>query len=172
MCSILAFFNIWTEKLSLQDFSLAWPCMIARWHHWRHTRSHMPFFAVCLTVFPFEFRPRTLTIGLYGKGLIDQTNAYDFRVQFSFKTFVVKPFQGHDFNQDQKCHDIVFIFISFYILKNQSLTSPAPNMRESCELARRQCPHPYLPPPPPTTTTTTTTTTITPNPTITAPHQC
>ena len=26
-----------------------------------------PFLTVCLTVFPFEFRPRTSTIGFYGK---------------------------------------------------------------------------------------------------------
>ena len=26
-----------------------------------------PFLTVCLTVFPFEFRPRTFTIGFYGK---------------------------------------------------------------------------------------------------------
>ena len=24
--------------------SLAWPCMKARWHHWRHKHSHVPFF--------------------------------------------------------------------------------------------------------------------------------
>ena len=24
--------------------SLAWHCMIARWHHWRHKRSHVPSF--------------------------------------------------------------------------------------------------------------------------------
>ena len=48
--------------------SLAWPCMMVRWHHWHHKRSHVPFcFAVCLTVFPFEFRPRTFTIGFYRK---------------------------------------------------------------------------------------------------------
>ena len=28
------------------------------------------FSAVCLTVFPFEFRPRTFTIGFYGKSSI------------------------------------------------------------------------------------------------------
>ena len=30
-------------------------------------RRHPRFLAVCLTVFPFEFRPRTFTIGFYGK---------------------------------------------------------------------------------------------------------
>ena len=44
------------------------------------TRDFWPFLAVCLTVLPFEFRPRTFTIGFYGKGLI---KAYDFGVQFS-----------------------------------------------------------------------------------------
>ena len=38
---------------------------------WRHKCSHVPvFFAVCLTAFPFEFRPRTFTIGFYGKNSI------------------------------------------------------------------------------------------------------
>ena len=31
------------------------------------TRDFRPFLSVCLTVFPFEFRPRTFTIGFYGK---------------------------------------------------------------------------------------------------------
>ena len=37
---------------------------------WRHKCSHVPVSAVCLTVFPFEFRPRTFTIGFYGKNSI------------------------------------------------------------------------------------------------------
>ena len=40
------------------------------------------FSAVCLTVFPFEFRPRTFTIG---RKKLDHIRAYDFGVQFSFK---------------------------------------------------------------------------------------
>ena len=28
--------------------SLAWPCMIARWYHWRHKRSHLPHYVRCL----------------------------------------------------------------------------------------------------------------------------
>ena len=49
--------------------TLVWSCMTASWHYWRQKRSHVPlaFFAVCLTVFPFEFRPQTFTIGLQGK---------------------------------------------------------------------------------------------------------
>ena len=39
---------------------------------------------VCLTVVPFEFRPRTFTIGFYGKKNF-HIRAYDFGVQFSFK---------------------------------------------------------------------------------------
>ena len=31
------------------------------------TRDFRPFLTVCLTVFPFEFRPRTFTIGFFGK---------------------------------------------------------------------------------------------------------
>ena len=42
-----------------------------------------PFLTVCLTVFPFEFRPRTFTIGFYGKKIF-HIRAYDFGVQFSF----------------------------------------------------------------------------------------
>ena len=46
-------------------------CMIARWHQCGTMTSQMlaraSFSAVCLTVFPFEFRPRTFTIGFYGK---------------------------------------------------------------------------------------------------------
>ena len=45
--------------------------MIARWHQCGTMTSQMlaraSFSAVCLTVFPFEFRPRTFTIGFYGK---------------------------------------------------------------------------------------------------------
>ena len=48
--------------------------MIARWHQWGTMTSQMlaraSFSAVCLTVFPFEFRPRTFTIGFYGKNSI------------------------------------------------------------------------------------------------------
>ena len=48
--------------------------MIARWHQCGTMTSQMlaraQFSAVCLTVFPFEFRPRTFTIGFYGKNSI------------------------------------------------------------------------------------------------------
>ena len=48
--------------------------MIARWHQCGTMTSQMvsraSFSAVCLTVFPFEFRPRTFTIGFYGKNSI------------------------------------------------------------------------------------------------------
>ena len=37
------------------------------------TRDFRPFLTVCLTVFPFEFRPRTFTIGFYGKNLSYQS---------------------------------------------------------------------------------------------------
>ena len=46
-------------------------CMIARWHQCGTMTSQMlaraSFSAVCLTVFPFEFRRRTFTIGFYGR---------------------------------------------------------------------------------------------------------
>ena len=62
--------------------------MIARWHQCGTMTSQMlaraSFSAVCLTVLPFEFRPRTFTIGFYGKKLY-HIRAYDFGVQFSFK---------------------------------------------------------------------------------------
>ena len=45
--------------------------MIARWHQCGTMTSQMlaraSFSAVCLTVFPLEFQPRTFTIGFYGK---------------------------------------------------------------------------------------------------------
>ena len=41
------------------------------------------FFAVYLTIFLFEFRPQTFTIGFYGENIY-QIRAYDFGVQFSF----------------------------------------------------------------------------------------
>ena len=48
--------------------------MIARWHQCGTMTSQMlaraSFSAVCLTIFPFEFRPRTFTIGFYGKNII------------------------------------------------------------------------------------------------------
>ena len=40
------------------------------WHHDVTNARTCQFFAVCLTVFPFEFRPRTFTIGFYGKNSI------------------------------------------------------------------------------------------------------
>ena len=64
--------------------TLAWPCMKARWHHWRHKRSHMPFFRWLFNRLPFEFQHRTFTIalGFYRKNLSDQS----LWLQFSFKT--------------------------------------------------------------------------------------
>ena len=40
------------------------------WHHDVTNARTCQFFAVCLTFFPFEFRPRTFTIGFYGKNSI------------------------------------------------------------------------------------------------------
>ena len=40
------------------------------WHHDVTNPRTCQFSAVCLTVFPFEFRPRTFTIGFYGKNSI------------------------------------------------------------------------------------------------------
>ena len=63
---------------------LAWPCMIARWHHWRHKRSHVSFFRC-----QFDRHPiRILTSDLHHRILrknICQIRAYDFGVRFSFK---------------------------------------------------------------------------------------
>ena len=54
--------------------SVAWPChdceVAPVWHHDVINARTCQFFAVCLTVFPFEFRPRTFTIGFYGKNSI------------------------------------------------------------------------------------------------------
>ena len=54
--------------------SVAWPChdceVAPVWHHDVTNARTCQFFAVCLTVFPFEFRPRTFTIGFYGKNSI------------------------------------------------------------------------------------------------------
>ena len=54
--------------------SVAWPChdceVAPVWHHDVTNRRTCQFSAVCLTVFPFEFRPRTFTIGFYGKNSI------------------------------------------------------------------------------------------------------
>ena len=40
------------------------------WHHDVTNARTCQFYAVYLTVFPFEFRPRTFTIGFYGKNSI------------------------------------------------------------------------------------------------------
>ena len=40
------------------------------WHHDVTNPRTCQFSAVCLTAFPFEFRPRTFTIGFYGKNSI------------------------------------------------------------------------------------------------------
>ena len=37
------------------------------WHHDVTNARTCLFTAVCLTIFAFEFRPRTFTIGFYGK---------------------------------------------------------------------------------------------------------
>ena len=54
--------------------SVAWPChdceVAPVWHHDVKNARTCQFSAVCLTVFPFEFRPRTFTIGFYGKNSI------------------------------------------------------------------------------------------------------
>ena len=54
--------------------SVAWPChdceVAPVWHHDVTNAGTCQFSAVCLTVFPFEFRPRTFTIGFYGKNSI------------------------------------------------------------------------------------------------------
>ena len=54
--------------------SVAWPChdceVAPVWHHDVTNAARASFSAVCLTVFPFEFRPRTFTIGFYGKNSI------------------------------------------------------------------------------------------------------
>ncbi len=51
--------------------SVVWPChdceVAPVWHHDVTNGLTCQFSAVCLTVFPFEFRPRTFTIGFYGK---------------------------------------------------------------------------------------------------------
>ena len=68
--------------------SVAWPChdceVAPVWHHDVTNARTCQFSAVCLTVFPFKFRPRTFTIGFYGKKLY-HIRSYDFGVQFSFK---------------------------------------------------------------------------------------
>ena len=62
--------------------------MVASWHQYGTMTSQMvsraSFSSVCLTVFLFEFRPRTFTIGFYGK--LYHIRAYDFGVQFSFNS--------------------------------------------------------------------------------------
>ena len=54
--------------------SVAWSChdceVAPVWHHDVTNARTCQFFAVCLTVFPFEFRPQTFTIGFYGKNSI------------------------------------------------------------------------------------------------------
>ena len=54
--------------------SVAWPChdceVAPVWHHDVTNPRTCQFSAVCLTVFLFEFRPRTFTIGFYGKNSI------------------------------------------------------------------------------------------------------
>ena len=56
--------------------SVPWPCHDCKvapvWHHDVTNPRTCQFSAVCLTVFPFEFRPRTFTIGFYGKNSISE----------------------------------------------------------------------------------------------------
>ena len=62
---------------------LAWPCMMmVRWHH---ARLRVIVFAICLAVFPWEFRPWTFMIDQMLRKKIRQIRAYAFGVQFSFK---------------------------------------------------------------------------------------
>ena len=73
------------------DFeSLAWPCMIARWHHGRHNACTCHFFAVCLTVFPFristlEPSPSDATKKVY------EIRAYDFGIQLPPGSLILSP---------------------------------------------------------------------------------
>ena len=61
------------------------------WHHDVTNARTCQFSAVCLTFFPFEFRPRTFIIGFYGKN-----RAYNFGVQFSFNASkVIENFEAH-----------------------------------------------------------------------------
>ena len=54
--------------------SVVWPChdceVAPVWHHDVTNPRTCQFSAICLTVFPFHFRPRTFTIGFYGKNSI------------------------------------------------------------------------------------------------------
>ena len=54
--------------------SVAWPChdceVAPVWHHDVTNPRTCQFSAICLTVFPFEFRPQTFTIRFYGKNSI------------------------------------------------------------------------------------------------------
>ena len=56
----------WTFRIAC----VTWSCMIARWHHWRHKRSHKPCFP--LSVWPssrsnFNLGPSTSALDSTGK---------------------------------------------------------------------------------------------------------
>ena len=61
--------------------TLAWLCMMARWHHWRHSRSHVPFLS--LAAWPSS----RSYFGPSPSNSMEQTyqiRAYDFGVQICF----------------------------------------------------------------------------------------
>ena len=62
--------------------SLAWSCMIARWHHWRHKRSYVPIFSP--SVWPSSCPNFDLGLSPLNSQNC-QIRAYDFGVQFSLK---------------------------------------------------------------------------------------
>ena len=66
---------------------LAWPCMIASWHHYVTNARTCHFFAVCLAVLLFDFRSTTFTIDRLLRKKIYQIRAYDCGVQYSFNNY-------------------------------------------------------------------------------------
>ena len=60
----------WWSTLKAELASLHASEVAPVWHHDVTNARTCQFSAVCLTVFPFEFRPRTFTIGFYGKNSI------------------------------------------------------------------------------------------------------
>ena len=100
--------------------SVAWPChdceVAPVWHHDVTNARTCQFFAVCLTVFPFEFRPRTFTIGFYGKKLY-HIRAYDFGVQFSFNFLKLQfPSIPRFIDVIERLEDLLPVFIQKCIL--------------------------------------------------------
>ena len=119
--------------------SVAWPChdceVAPVWYHDVTNPRTCQFSAVCLTVFPFEFRPRTFTIGFYGKNSIISELMI---LECSF------PLNGRHLTVWLWARLLHFLFCASDLAVEVLITWPRASPVSSCAPTRRPC-SPFLP---------------------------